>query len=97
LLLKLPNFYNSCPARTSYAAFFDSIGGGKLSQIVVGQRLTFSIAFDFANQYLVGRTVILGKQYSILYLLLAPNMTLATFIEQCNISKSLSEYFLFHY
>jgi hypothetical protein len=33
----------------------------KIHQFVIGRRLTFKTAFSFANRYLVGRTVILGK------------------------------------
>jgi len=32
----------------------------KIHQFVIGRRLTFNIAFSFANKYLVGRTAILG-------------------------------------
>jgi hypothetical protein len=33
----------------------------KIHQIVIGERLTFQRAFNFANEHLQGRTVILGK------------------------------------
>ena len=33
----------------------------KLHQVVVGERLTFKQTFEFANQYLQNRTVVIGK------------------------------------
>ena len=37
----------------------------KVQQVVIGERLTFSKAFSYANEHLLGRTVILGTlQYS---------------------------------
>jgi hypothetical protein len=33
----------------------------KIQQVVIGERLTFKRAFEFANENLVGRTVVLGK------------------------------------
>lgn len=35
----------------------------KIHQYVIGDRLTFKRAFEFANQHLLGRTVVIGKLY----------------------------------
>jgi hypothetical protein len=39
----------------------------KIQQVVIGERLTFKRAFEFANENLVGRTVVLGK-WRVLYI-----------------------------
>lgn len=37
----------------------------KIHQIIIKERLTFKIAFSFANKYLLGRTVLLGISFYI--------------------------------
>jgi hypothetical protein len=52
----------------------------KIKKYLLGKRLTFRDAFLFANDYIPGRTVVLGKWKSLYSCLIMPNITIFSFL-----------------